>query len=104
MKWPDNLEEIECVGLSRYHLLEIIKAWDGPLVEMDVGGFRHSVTEISWTFVFYGAHYRIDCKESSEMQSDGRFWWITRPYRLVMIKPSPRLVPELAYQSAWGSF
>lgn len=124
MNWPDNLEEIECVGFSAGFLVAIIDAWDNHCVNILPGGIRRTSTDFSWEFDHAHFRYRIDCDQGSEIREDGRLWSITTPYRIERIAKlafdengrldviehypivSPMIVQPKppAYQGVWGSF
>lgn len=122
MNWPDNLLDIRCDdAMSASFLPDIVKGWGGAHIKMDQGAIRQSSTEISWTFSFHGHRYQIDCRESSEMRSDGRLWWDVAPYRLraigvaegeehsapatdFIVTDEIPLSPACRYEGVWGSF
>lgn len=123
MNWPDDLEDIECVGFNSALLPILAEAWENGHVNRHVGAVRRSSTDLSWTFDYLGFQYQIDCEEGSEMREDGRYWSITTPYRLskigklglnddgdeFLIEKYPLVITlnhkqEARYQQAWGSF
>lgn len=123
MNWPDNLEDIECVGFSEALLPILAEAWENGHVERQVGGIRYTSTSISWTFDYLGFRYQIDCEERTDQRADGSFWWVSTPFRLtkiaklnidddgyqVVIEEYPLVVTltpkqKARYQQAWGSF
>jgi hypothetical protein len=124
MNWPDNFEDIECVGFSESFLHILIRAWDRHEVNILPGAIRRTSTDLSWEFDFFHFRYRIDCEEGSEIRDDGRLWSITTPYRIERIAKlshdkngyldviehypiaSPMIVQPKppAYAGVWGSF
>jgi hypothetical protein len=124
MNWPDNLEDIECVGFSESLLYVLANAWDQHKVNILPGAIRRTSTDISWEFDYANFRYQIDCEESSEIRDDGRLWSITTPYRIEriaklaydkngyvdVIEHYPIVEPMIvqpkppAYPGVWGSF
>ncbi len=124
MNWPDNLEDIECVGFSTGSLKTLIHAWDNHAVNILPGAIRRTSTDLSWEFDHFQFRYRIDCEESSEIRDDGRLWSITTPYRIEriaklsfdengyvdVVEHYPIVEPMIiqpkppAYEGVWGSF
>ena len=125
MNWPDNLEDIECVGFTSSFLHILVRAWDRQEVSILPGAIRRTSTDFSWEFDYTFFRYRIDCDQGSEIREDGRYWSVTTPYRVeriaklgfdedgymdvieqypivepLQLKPTP----ESAYRGAWGSF
>jgi hypothetical protein len=124
MNWPDNLEDIECVGFSESLLCVLIQAWDSHEVDIVPGAIRRTSTDLSWEFDYGKFRYRIDCEEGSEIRDDGRLWSITTPYRIervgktavagngdrIVVEKYPITKPMIvqpkppAYAGVWGSF
>lgn len=125
MNWPDNLEDIECVGFPSKMLEILIKAWDNHSVEVLVGVIRRTSTDLSWEFDYGHFRYRIDCEQGSEMREGRRYWSVHTPYRIertaklgydingqwcemevypivepLQVKPTH----QPAYQGVWSSF
>lgn len=124
MNWPQDLEDIECVGFTPSFLHILIRAWDHHDVNILPGAIRRTSTDLSWGFDHATFRYRIDCDQGSEIREDGRLWSITTPYRIERIAKlafdenghldviehypivSPMIVQPKppAYQGVWGSF
>lgn len=124
MNWPEDIEDIECLGFSSSFLHILVRAWDNHEVNILPGGIRRTSTDFSWEFDHFQFRYRIDCEQGSEIREDGRLWSVTTPYRIErvaklthdengyvdVIEHYPIVEPMIvqlkppAYQGVWGSF
>lgn len=124
MNWPDDLDEIECVGFGAATLPALVEAWDNDYVNKHVDVIRHTSTDISWTFDYLSFRYRLDCEESTERLQSGAFIRVSTPYRLTkiarigvendgtitvieeypLLNSTPEPQQKAQYEQAWGSF
>lgn len=115
MNWPENYENIECVGFSASLLSTLAEAWDNKHVSVLANHRGRMGDTIWWTFDYLDFRYRIDCLDETVTKNGGA-WSIYTPWRIERIAKvisgsvvenypitNPKGLPP-RYEGVWGSF